>query len=57
VKVQAQQLDMGAPVAASLGQMAALIAFIAIPGALGLRLYARAVRLPVPAEEGEGEGE
>jgi len=46
VKLQAQQLDMGAPVSASLGHVAALVAFIAIPGVLGLRVYGRAVRQP-----------
>ena len=46
VKLQAQQLDMGAPPSASLGHIAALAAFIAIPGAIGVRLYARAARQP-----------
>ena len=46
VKLQAQQLDMGAPVSASLPHVAALLAFVAIPGALGLRLYGRAAREP-----------
>ena len=46
VKLQAQQLDMGAPVSASLGQVAALLAFIVIPGAIGLRLYGRVARDP-----------
>ncbi len=44
VKLQAQQLDMGASASASLGNVAALIAFIVIPGAIGLRLYGRAAR-------------
>jgi len=46
VKLQAQQLDMGAPASASLAHVAALMAFIAIPGAIGLRLYGRAAREP-----------
>lgn len=46
VKLQAQQLDMGAPVSASLEHLAALTAFIVIPGVLGLRAYGRAARAP-----------
>jgi len=46
VKLQAQQLDMGAPVSASLVHVAALGAFVVIPGAIGLRLYGRAAREP-----------
>jgi len=46
VKLQAQQLDMGAPASASLGHVAALMAFVVIPGAIGLRLYERVARRP-----------
>jgi ABC-2 type transport system permease protein len=46
VKLQSQQLDVGAPASASLEHVAALVAFIVIPGALGLRLYGRAAREP-----------
>jgi ABC-2 type transport system permease protein len=46
LKLQAQQLDMGAPASASLGHVVALVAFIVIPGAIGLRLYGRATRQP-----------
>jgi ABC-2 type transport system permease protein len=46
VKLQAQQLDMGAPASASLAHVAALVAFIVIPGAIGLRLYGRVARQP-----------
>jgi ABC-2 type transport system permease protein len=46
VKLQAQQLDMGAPASASLPHVAALLAFILIPGTIGLRLYGRTARQP-----------
>jgi ABC-2 type transport system permease protein len=46
VKLQSQQLDVGAPARASLEHVAALVVFIVIPGALGLRLYGRAAREP-----------
>jgi ABC-2 type transport system permease protein len=46
VKLQSQQLDIGAAPNASLGHIAALLAFIAIPGAVGLLLYGRAAREP-----------
>jgi ABC-2 type transport system permease protein len=46
VKVQAHQLDIGAPVSASLAQIASLMAFIVIPGAIGLRVYGRVARDP-----------
>ena len=46
VKLQAQHLDMGAPPSASLVHVVALIAFIVIPGAIGLRLYGRLARDP-----------
>lgn len=46
VKLQAQQLDIGTSVSASLGHVAALMAFIVIPGAIGLRLYGRVARNP-----------
>jgi ABC-2 type transport system permease protein len=46
VKLQAQQLDMGAPASASLVHVAALVAFVVVPGVIGLRLYGRAAREP-----------
>lgn len=46
VKLQTQQLDMGAPASVSFGHVAALVAFIAIPGAIGVQLYRRAARDP-----------
>jgi ABC-2 type transport system permease protein len=44
VKLQVQQLTMGAPMSASLAHVAALLAFIIIPGTIGGWLYGRAVR-------------
>jgi ABC-2 type transport system permease protein len=46
VKVQVQQLIMGAPVSASLSHVVALLAFVLVPGAIGVWLYGRAVRAP-----------
>jgi len=46
LKLQVQQLSMGAPWSASLVHVAALVGFVVVPGAIGLRLYSRAARGP-----------
>lgn len=46
LKLQAQQLDLGAPWAVSLPLLGALLLFVAVAGGAGLALYARAARDP-----------
>ena len=46
VKLQAEQLYVGSPVAISLIHIVVLSLFVVIPGVLGLRLYARAAHDP-----------
>lgn len=46
LKLQVQQLSMGAPWSASIVHVAALVGFVIVPGAIGLRLFGRAARDP-----------
>ena len=50
VKLQAQQVDLGSPLAVSAIPLATLLAFTLLAGGLGLRLYARAAGEPAGSE-------
>jgi ABC-2 type transport system permease protein len=50
VKLQAQQVDVGSPLAVSLLPLATLLAFTLLAGGFGLRLYARAAAEPAESK-------